>query len=104
MEWIHSGAIHEELQAVGETGVGEIHGGLSPMERPHAGAKEEFGEEGASETMYAELIASPVPNPPVLPRGEAEEGTDRVTLGGSWCPAKVNSPQGDKRDHIHVLV
>ncbi|RMC20955.1 hypothetical protein DUI87_01809 [Hirundo rustica rustica] len=37
---IHAGAAREELQPVGRTHVGEIHGRVSPMEGFHTGARE----------------------------------------------------------------
>jgi len=33
-----AGAVFEELQPMGRTHVGEVHGGLSPVKGPHTGA------------------------------------------------------------------
>lgn len=80
MEGTHAGAVHEELQSVGRTCIGKVHGGLSPTEgtpkldqgkRVRSLALE---EEGVTETTCNGLISSPIPCPPaVLWEVEIEE-------------------------------
>jgi len=59
VERIKPGAVCEELQPMGRTHFGEVHGGLSPM----GGAEDKHGKEGV--TKCYELTTTPFSHPPV---------------------------------------
>jgi len=50
-------------------------------EGPHSGAWEGCEEEGAAETTYGELIATPITCPPELRRGRRERNRSEVEPG-----------------------
>ncbi|GAB0179878.1 hypothetical protein GRJ2_000453100 [Grus japonensis] len=47
----HARAVHEELQPMGRTHVGEVHGGLTPVVGTPQWSSEACVEEGAAETV-----------------------------------------------------
>jgi len=71
MEGTHAGAVHEELQLVGRTHIGEVCDELSPtrgtfmLELGKSVRSPPHEEEGAAETMCDELTITPIPHPPV---------------------------------------
>jgi len=64
MERTHVRAVSEELQHVGRTHSGQVHGKLFSV-GSHTGAKEEYEEEGKAEATCDELTATPIPCLPV---------------------------------------
>jgi len=66
----HAGAVHEELQPMGQIHIGEVCGELSPMrgtftlEQRKSVRSLPCEEEGAAETMSDELTTTPIPHPP----------------------------------------
>lgn len=70
VERTHTGAICEELQAVGRTPAGEVNGGLSLVGGPQLEEGKRVRsfqpeEDGAAETRCEGLAAAPIPHPPV---------------------------------------
>ena len=74
-EGTHAGAVHEEMQPVGRSHVGEVCGELSPMrgtftlEQGQSVRSLPPEGQGAAETMCDELPITPIPRPPVPLRG-----------------------------------
>jgi len=71
MGLIHTGAACEELQPVGRTHIGEVHGELSTVGRTPRWSRGSVRspppkEEGVAETTCGELTVTPIPRPPVL--------------------------------------
>ena len=80
MEGTHAEAVCEELQPMGRTHAGEVHGGLDPMlEQRKSVRSPPPREEGAAETTCDELTTAPLPHPPV-PLGGRKWRTSRVKL------------------------
>lgn len=65
MQGVHAGTVHEELQPIGRTHVGEVSScGSNPTLEQRKSVKSPPSEEGGvEETTPDELTASPVPIP-----------------------------------------
>lgn len=73
-----AGAAREELQPMGRSRVGEVHGGLSPVGGPlgwSTGRSPPPEEEGATETICEELSTNPIP---CLPAQLREEEVEKI--------------------------
>ena len=75
MRRTHTGAVHEGLQPVGRTHIGEVRGELSPVRGTSRWSRGSVlrspppEEEGAAETTCDERTITPIPHPPALLRG-----------------------------------
>jgi len=84
MAGTHAGAVHEELQPVGKTHIGEVCGELSlvrgtfTLEQRQSARSPPPEEEGAAETTCDGLTIPPIPRPPVLLRGRRERSGSEV--------------------------
>ncbi|KAJ7401339.1 hypothetical protein BTVI_97035 [Pitangus sulphuratus] len=67
----HTGAVHEELQPMGRIDVGDVCGGLAPVEGTPCWSGEEheessLAEGGDAETQPDQLTTTSMPHPPAL--------------------------------------
>ena len=87
MGMTHAGAVHEELQPVGRTHVGEVCGELCPLtgtftlELGKSVRSPPPEEEGAAETACDELTIIPIPCPPAPLGGRKQRNRSEVEPG-----------------------
>jgi len=83
----HAGAVHEELQPMGRTRIGEVCGELSPVRGTFTLAQGKRVRsplpegQGVAETTYDELTVTPIPCPPVPLWGRRERNGSEAEPG-----------------------